>query len=452
MHCISKRQLTYLALTFPALVYLFLMFSVIGQVCFKTDVDHEQVNTDYIDVVKTFQKRADSRILSRSEFFHESIDSRRLLNAGNARALPSHASPFNDLKNSNGASASERGSPPMFNCSSISQMRIRNKIGHGVSKQAFLAEYQGLQVAIKMVTRHIHELKTCLEQLRQLKVAQEIISRYDGQTGQKDQFSHKYLENLEKAFSKGGASHHEVFFNDLTSSKGSKSVKEEKLPLPTVKISPTERQRCYTFPTARLMKEILLSQQLTHPNLVKLLGFCVRSEESESTDISEHGVVSVFELGKHFVLDNLQILPWPTRLRHAREMADLLSYLEHSPLGSLIVPDFKEGHLLMANGSLKLIDLDDVNNLEPECDPHKPQEGQCPYNLRCVRALCEGFNAKENLKNMNSLVLKRLLFPLSFPENVVPKIGQLNAQLDSLAINAEDLKVQLRTIQQLLGS
>ncbi|KAK0061036.1 extracellular tyrosine-protein kinase PKDCC, partial [Biomphalaria pfeifferi] len=70
----------------------------------------------------------------------------------------------------------------------------------------------------------------------------------------------------------------------------------------------------------------------------------------------------------------------------------------------------------------------------------------------CVRALCEGFNAKENLKNMNSLVLKRLLFPLSFPENVVPKIGQLNAQLDSLAINAEDLKVQLRTIQQLLGS
>ena len=77
----------------------------------------------------------------------------------------------------------------------------------------------------------------------------------------------------------------------------------------------------------------------------------------------------------------LQILPWPTRLRHATEMASLLQYLEFSPLGSLVVPDFKEGHLIMVNDSLKLIDLDDVNNVEPECGLKNPSD-ECPYKMR----------------------------------------------------------------------
>lgn len=60
-------------------------------------------------------------------------------------------------------------------------------------------------------------------------------------------------------------------------------------------------------------------------------------------------------------------------------MADLLTYLHNSPLGSLVVADLKEGHLVMINDSLKLIDLDDVNNVEPSCDAG---DHQCPYNIR----------------------------------------------------------------------
>ncbi|GFN90439.1 protein kinase domain-containing protein, cytoplasmic [Plakobranchus ocellatus] len=166
-----------------------------------------------------------------------------------------------------------------------------------------------------------------------------------------------------------------------------------------------------------------------------------------STDISEHGVISVFELGSRFILDNLQILPWQSRLRHAAEMASLLHYLEFSPIGSLVVPDMKEGHLVMVNDSLKLIDLDDVNNLEPECGPHRKPKDTCPYGLRCSRALCEGFNAKENMKNMNLLVFKRLLFPTTFPSHIVPDIGQLNADLDSLKLTAGELFAKLRELQ-----
>jgi protein kinase domain-containing protein len=61
-----------------------------------------------------------------------------------------------------------------------------------------------------------------------------------------------------------------------------------------------EKQRCYVPSTLKLMKEILLAEQLQHNNIASLLGYCVRSEESESTDIAEHGVVSLFELGNRW--------------------------------------------------------------------------------------------------------------------------------------------------------
>ncbi|RUS80701.1 hypothetical protein EGW08_011524, partial [Elysia chlorotica] len=270
----------------------------------------------------------------------------------------------------------------IHNCSTISSMRLRTQIGHGVSKQAFLADYQGTEVVIKMVTRHVLQVKNCLKRLREVK-----------------------------------------------------TVEGETLTYPIFNYS---------------LQEILLSEQLHHPNLASMLGYCVRSEETDTTDISEHGVVSVFERGSSFAVDSLQILPWPSRLRHAREMASLLLYLELSPLGSLVVPDFKEGHLLMVKDSIKLIDLDDVNSLEPECRVKPgPNTEECPYGLRCSRALCEGFNAKENLKNMNRLVLKRLLFPTTFPSHVIPEVGQLNADLDTLKLTAGQLLERLERIQAL---
>ncbi|CAL1546614.1 unnamed protein product, partial [Lymnaea stagnalis] len=455
---LSKRHVTYVALTFPALVYLFLMFSAIGQVCFKPGADLPELKADYLPLIRAGRTGGERN----GAFLPDSVDFRRLLHAGDAKLIshaPASRLPATQRKNENSKYRDNGGARPalMFNCTSISRMKIRNKIGHGVSKQAFVADYAGVQVAIKMVTRHIHELRTCLENLRRIKIAQAAFSN-GGRSDHGQKSSRRVrrdgngflpLEILKSSLDPdGGAS---TILPLIGSNRtlghappGRQSVGS------TADVTAEERQRCYTFPTARLMKEILLSEQLRHHNLVSLLGYCVRSEESDSTDISEHGVISVYELGARFVLDNLQILPWQARLQHAIEMADLLDYLEHSPLGSLIVPDFKEGHLVMVNGSLKLIDLDDVNSLEPECDPQDSRQGQCPYSLRCARALCEGFNAKENLKNMNKLVLKRLLFPISFPEAVIPKIGQLNADLDSLTLSAHELLVNLTDIWSFL--
>ncbi|GFN90440.1 protein kinase domain-containing protein, cytoplasmic [Plakobranchus ocellatus] len=405
------------------------------------------------------------------------------------------------------------------NCSTISGMRVRYQIGHGVSKQAFLAVHEGRPVVIKMVTRHAQEVKWCLEKLRQAKIKnlaamvgvqdkgdeqdilQQAVNEEDmaknevvQNNGYTDKKRLPYISdarvwpnnsrntnawearldaaNINKLTAdsrmkgnlytahRGSQSQPKIHASIATAQLGAgeRSARESLGSLKThkgekprgmnqVELTQSERQGCYTAPTARVMKEILLSLQLTHPNLASMLGYCVRSEESESTDISEHGVISVFELGSRFILDNLQILPWQSRLRHATEMASLLHYLEFSPIGSLVVPDLKEGHLVMVNDSLKLIDLDDVNNLEPECGPHRKPKDTCPYGLRCSRALCEGFNAKENMKNMNLLVFKRLLFPTTFPSHIVPDIGQLNADLDSLKLTAGELFAKLRELQ-----
>jgi len=46
-----------------------------------------------------------------------------------------------------------------------------------------------------------------------------------------------------------------------------------------------DHQRCFIAANMKLMKEILLLNQLRHPALLPLLGYCVRSEETDSTSL-----------------------------------------------------------------------------------------------------------------------------------------------------------------------
>ncbi|GFN90452.1 protein kinase domain-containing protein, cytoplasmic [Plakobranchus ocellatus] len=551
-----QRQVTYVLLVIPVLAYLIVMTCIVTQFCPRSSPDQSELHdlqTKYQTLVKILQERVvASGIAYSAGRDNAGSDARTLLDLETKEKLeavfrrqatdrPQNTNPMRKIvrngfdrqgdepphveksgsnidrgfgETSGGQKAasdainhrSGQGSGQhrhlTHNCSTISGMRVRHQIGHGVSKQAFLAVHEGRPVVIKMVTRHAQEVKWCLEKVRQGKIKNLVAKEGVQNKGDKQDGSHQVENEEDMAEKEAGQDNGDTNKNRLsylsdaeswpnnsrsenawearldaaninkitadsrmksdlyTAHRGSQSqptlhasiakaqlgeggrsareslgsLKTHKGEKPRgmnqVELTQSERQGCYTAPTARVMKEILLSLQLTHPNLASMLGYCVRSEESESTDISEHGVISVFELGSRFILDNLQILPWQSRLRHATEMASLLHYLEFSPIGSLVVPDMKEGHLVMVNDSLKLIDLDDVNNLEPECGPHRKPKDTCPYGLRCSRALCEGFNAKENMKNMNLLVFKRLLFPTTFPSHIVPDIGPPSRQGD----------------------
>ena len=274
-----------------------------------------------------------------------------------------------------------------FNCSNIHIINLQSKIGHGVSKQTFKGSFRGMPIAVKMVTRHQKEVKTCI---------------------------------------------------DAINSSDAKRTEE--------------RAKCFVHPTMKIMKEILLLEQLNHPGFVKLLGYCVRSEESDTSDLSERGIVSVFELGQKLMLGNLQLTTWQERIRHSINLADFLHYLEHSPLGSLVVRDFKEDHFLMVGKRIKMIDLDDVDDIEPSCDDYlayhhhievKKSKTSCDFGLPCNQGLCIGFNAKHNLKLMNIIFFKRLLYPNMFPKSICDEIGALNADIDSNIITASDIKRRL---------
>lgn len=279
-----------------------------------------------------------------------------------------------------------------ISCQNIHEIQLKRKIGHGYSKQTFSADFRGHPVAVKMVSRHQMEVKSCIDKLNKS-------------------------------------------FPDIVA----------------------QRNRCFSFSNMKLMKEILLLQQLHHPGFASLLGYCIRNEESDTTDLSERGIVSVFELGTRITSYNLQTLPWPEKLKHALELAEFLYYLEFSPLGSLRIRDFKEEHFLMINGSLKMIDLDDVDNLEPSCSVYVSIDAQeemalegkdngCGFNLPCQKGLCVGFNAKQNMMYMNKLFFKHLLFPLVFPREAATDLGNILADLDSGHLTAEMLIHRLETI------
>ena len=283
-------------------------------------------------------------------------------------------------------------------CANIHEANIKAQIGHGVSKQTYSADFRGRQVAVKMVTRHQSEVKPCLDKIN--------------------------------------ASDTNVV---------------------------TERARCFTQSNMKVMKEILLLEQLRHPGFVRLLGYCVRNEESDTTDLTERGIVSVYELGTRISVYSLQTLPWQQRLQISMELAEFLHYLEFSPLGSLRIRDFKQDHFLMVNGSVKMIDLDDVDNLEPSCSVYISVEAQaemakegksngCEFNLPCQKGLCIGFNAIKNMAKMNALMLKHLLFPITFPKEIQSELGELSADLDGGHVTALMLVSRIEQLQTLLNS
>ena len=280
-----------------------------------------------------------------------------------------------------------------FNCSNIPSIVVRHKIGHGVTKQVNKGIYRGdQQVAVKMVTRNQYDVITCLKKL----------NRDDGM------------------------------------------------------VSPHEKSKCFIFPNMKLMKEILLLDQLNHSNLLKMLGYCVRSEENLSTSLEDHGVIAIYEYGMRFYMSTLQQWSWLKKLDVMVQLADLLIYFENSPLGSLRISDFKEEHFLRVGDQIKLTDMDDVTAAEPKCDmtsylsTYEEPKG-CTYKIRCTAGICPGSNAKHNLANMNRIFFRNLL-RFDGEEDTQRKTEYLQQRLDNLDITARELKDILSELRDIASS
>ncbi|KAH3807247.1 hypothetical protein DPMN_135582 [Dreissena polymorpha] len=76
----------------------------------------------------------------------------------------------------------------------------------------------------------------------------------------------------------------------------------------------SHRAKCFMFSHMKLMKEILMLEQLSHPGFIKLLGYCVFNEESDTIDLSERGVIIVSELRTRISVYSLQTLIWREKI------------------------------------------------------------------------------------------------------------------------------------------
>ena len=167
------------------------------------------------------------------------------------------------------------------------------------------------------------------------------------------------------------------------------------------------------------MKEILLLMELKHKSIIKLLGFCIRGDRYGTESLKDGGIIAVYEYGEEVSLDRLIKLPLSQRLDLALELLDLMVYLDRSPLGSLLLINFKLCHFLMRENSLKLIDVN-VDRDERFCRNEAQGDvlssnmstvsgSRCIFDLPCQNGRCVGYNAKNNLLTVNEVLLRHLL-------------------------------------------
>ncbi|KAL5022549.1 hypothetical protein ScPMuIL_001704 [Solemya velum] len=199
------------------------------------------------------------------------------------------------------------------------------------------------------------------------------------------------------------------------------------------------RKRCHGFPHMKMLKEILLHHELMHHSIARLLGYCVRSEELDSLDLTEHGVISVYEYGENFTDTNLTLRPWPERLRYAVGLAAFIRYLESSPLGSVRYTEFRLSHFRLIAQDIKVIDISSFVNSEYNCDLNN----NCPYGIICKRGICPGYNAKYNMDMFYKQFFSRVIMKGPIPDAIKKKLEKLSENIQNLKINENELVAAL---------
>lgn len=125
-----------------------------------------------------------------------------------------------------------------------------------------------------------------------------------------------------------------------------------------------------------------------------------------------------------------------------------MKYFSVSPLGSLVIRDFQLIQFVIIDKDIKLSDLDDIGNEGHSCrSNHDCVIGNQTYNitLPCVNNVCQGYNEKWNLYNLERFYFKMFLLP-GAPEHVVEDLENIETQAALLKYNSKDLVSDLERV------
>lgn len=220
-----------------------------------------------------------------------------------------------------------------------------------------------------------------------------------------------------------------------------------------IKRSRSSVDECFIFAKYKLAKEIIMLQQLQHANIVKLLGFCWQNELNDA-DVKTRGLTMVTEVGSKLDVIRLIQLPWHERFRICLGLARLLEYLSNSPLGSLIIRDFKLSQFVLVGGEIKLTDFDDVDNDEPKCSRNSDclvKGSKRNKTLPCNQGRCQGVLDAKNLGNVGRNFINHILTP-GGPEHLMVYLNEIKNNVQRLAWDSGTLVWHMERVLSLLRS
>ena len=205
------------------------------------------------------------------------------------------------------------------------------------------------------------------------------------------------------------------------------------------KVVPIEE--CYHLAHMSAMKEMLLLSELRHPNIIKLLGYCVRDTKPPRKEDRplQHGVIAVYEYAEKY---NPRDLSLRERLDYVLQMCDMLHYFQHSPLGSLRITDFRKDNVMVVDGRLKASDFDLLNAFEYKCSPSK----KCLYGVECQNGVCEGLNAIRMMKKAYNDFFDHLLTDLHDRHGLSDVLTEIKRKIKQEQYNAHSLKLEIQDL------
>ncbi|XP_048124880.1 extracellular tyrosine-protein kinase PKDCC isoform X2 [Alosa alosa] len=207
---------------------------------------------------------------------------------------------------------------------------------------------------------------------------------------------------------------------------------------------------CYRLASFKIVKEMTLMEQLQHPNILQLYGYCYQ----DSNDIRDT-VTAITELGNPLEMIQLLQTPWEERFRICLSLVRLLHFLAHSPLGPVTLLDFRPRQFVLVGGELKVTDLDDASVEETPCGSPHAAPADClmefparNFTLPCIRGRCQGINEKRNLYNAYRFFFTYLL-PHSAPPALRPLLDKIVNSTGELAWGIDETQVHLEKVLHL---
>ena len=250
----------------------------------------------------------------------------------------------------------------------------------------------------------------------------------------------------------GKGSHREVYKGEIYGRKVAvKVARYDGNEVSSKCLSDRKHMFCHKYPYLVTLWEILLSYQLDHPGIVKILGYCVkdiRHSFSPHDPLNKRGVISVFELGQKF--NKAAKLSLKERLQFSFDLADVMDYLAHSPIGSVMVDDLLLGdNFIIIDGHLKISDLEYSHAKEPSCNNIS---NVCFHGVECVNGECVGANARimmDRLKGYFTDWLNVSTIDIA-PGIVQRKMQNLSTTLMNSTMTAGQVKSEIEAIQQMV--